>query len=124
MPTGSPTRGLGEVLRTSREAMGLTLRDIEQRTEGRVKNAYLSQVETGHIERPSPEVLWRLAELYGLDYEELLFSAGHRVRREDGRASRRALHGIPLKALEDLSVEQRQQVAEYIAFLRQRSKKG
>lgn len=121
MPQGSQEPGLGELLRTSREAMGLTLREVEQRTKDRIKNAYLSQVETGQIQRPSPEVIWLLAELYGLDYEELLISAGHRIRRESQQQNSRALHGIPLKALQSLNPEQRRQVTNYIAFLRQNS---
>lgn len=46
---GSPESSLGQFLKGVREAAGLTLRDVEERTEGRVKNGYLSQVEGNRI---------------------------------------------------------------------------
>jgi HTH-type transcriptional regulator, competence development regulator len=111
---------LADTLRSSREAMGLTLRGVEQLTAGRIKNAYLSQVETGQIHRPSPEVLWLLSDLYGLDYDSLLISAGHRSGPQRP-IDPRSLAGIPLRAFDGLSQDQRRQVASFVGFLRQQS---
>lgn len=114
---------LAETLRASREAMGLTLRAIEQRSAGKIKNAYLSQVETGQILRPSPQTLWLLSDIYGLEYDALLISAGHRLA--DGEPQRiQASAGIPLRALDDLSADQRRQVTNFIGFLRQQTAAG
>jgi len=46
---------LGDELRSIRAGRGLTLRAVEQATG--ISNAYLSQLETGKIDRPKPELL-------------------------------------------------------------------
>ena len=120
MPRKAAEQAVGALLRQSREAMGLTLRQVEDQTEKRVKNAYLSQVETGQIARPSPEVLWRLAGLYGLNYDDLLIRAGHRVLGESTTPLHRSINGIPLSALRDLTPAERRDVLSYIGFLRQK----
>jgi transcriptional regulator with XRE-family HTH domain len=66
---------LGKYLRESREAVGLSLRGVE--TETGISNAYLSQLETGKVEKPSPPLLQKLAKTYKLDYEELMRVAGY-----------------------------------------------
>ena len=48
---------------------------MERRTG--IHNAHLSQIETGTIERPAPNVLWALAEVYDLDLRDLLRMSGH-----------------------------------------------
>ena len=73
---GEPT--LGQWLAGRRKALGLTLRDVERITEGRVSNALLSQIETGRIGSPSAIMLHRLAAAYGLDFGETLERAGDR----------------------------------------------
>jgi len=59
-------RNVGALLRRARQQHGLSLRDVERRTER--TNAYLSQIERGVIRRPDPVVLLQLAELYNLDF--------------------------------------------------------
>ena len=66
---------LAKVLRDGRAKSGLSLRQVEARTA--VPNAHLSMVETGRIEKPSPDVLWRLAELYGLPKRWVMECGGH-----------------------------------------------
>ncbi|MGP8174513.1 MAG: TIR domain-containing protein [Terracidiphilus sp.] len=66
---------LGDVLRKTRTDAGLTLRAVEAETS--VSNAYLSQLETGKAENPSPAVLRKLAELYEVPYETLMRAAGY-----------------------------------------------
>jgi HTH-type transcriptional regulator, competence development regulator len=111
---------LGSFLKASREATGLTLRQVEEKTSGRVKNGYLSQLEGGHIVKPSPEVLWHLGNAYGLQYQELLRRAGHRVPVESVPERRRAINGIPLSALEDLTPAERDELVQYVSYLRHR----
>lgn len=48
-------------LKDRREALGFTLRDVESITDGRVSNAYLSQLENGKIEAPSIQMACDLA---------------------------------------------------------------
>jgi transcriptional regulator with XRE-family HTH domain len=76
MGTATPNP-LAEFLRTARDAKGLTLRAVDEKTG--VSNAYLSQVECGKIRQPSPAILYRLCDLYGVSYTEALLLAGHPV---------------------------------------------
>ena len=66
---------LGDKLAAAREGKKWSLREVERRTG--IHNAHLSQIETGTIERPAPNVLWALAEVYDLDLQDLLRLAGH-----------------------------------------------
>lgn len=66
---------LSEELRRLRIIRGCTLRDVEQRTG--ISNAYLSQLENGKAENPSPRVLHKLAEFYDLTYAYLMEMAGY-----------------------------------------------
>ena len=89
---------LGEKLAAAREGKKWSLREVERRTG--IHNAHLSQIETGTIERPAPNVLWALAEVYDIDLQDLLRLAGHveaaasRDTRIGGRGGA-ADHGRP-----------------------------
>jgi transcriptional regulator with XRE-family HTH domain len=115
-------KAFGAYLKAVREAAGLTLRQVEEQTDRVVKNAYLSQIESGAINRPSPGILYELAQVYGVSYRELLVRAGHRVPDADVKPDRQALAGLPLRAFAQLDDEDRQALIEYAAFLRQRKK--
>src|SRR2546425_8968864 len=52
---------LGALLADLRTAKGLSLRQVEEATDRAVSNAYLSQLENGKIQKPSPNVLHSLA---------------------------------------------------------------
>lgn len=113
---------LGEYLRELRRVAGLTLRQVQDRTRGQVKNGYLSQIENGLIGRPSPDILYDLAETYGVDYNDLLLRAGHRVARTELIAERQSLAGLPLSAVAELDEEDQQALRDFVAFLRSRKK--
>lgn len=51
-------------LKALRSRLGLTLRDVEEITEGRVSNPYLCQLENGKITSPSVAVCCDLAAAY------------------------------------------------------------
>ena len=107
---------LGEALRQMRTAQGLKLRDVEKAAG--VSNAYLSQIETGKIDKPSPNILYKLAELYGASYDALMELAGYVSRRETEKP--RLLTGAALSAIEDLTPDEEAELMKYIAFLRSR----
>lgn len=113
---------LGAYLKNLRDAAGLTLRDVEEKTRGIVKNGYLSQIENGAINRPSPAILYEIAQVYGVSYRMLLVHAGHRVPEEDVPPDQRAIADLPLRAFAGLDAEDRQALIEYAAFLKQRKK--
>lgn len=70
---------LGQFLRECREALGLTLRQVEEITDRKVANATLSQVETGKLAQPSAYIVSILATAYGLDHGDVLRMAGDSV---------------------------------------------
>lgn len=120
MPADESVEPLGPYLKRARQLTGLSLRAVESRTEG-ITNGYLSQIEGNQIRQPSPNVLYQLAELFGLDYRDLMRRAHHRVPSETTQdAAVLELGGIPLRALADLSEDERKQVAEYIAWMKSR----
>ncbi|GLC28251.1 helix-turn-helix domain-containing protein [Roseisolibacter agri] len=78
---------LGQMLRSAREARGLSLRDVERATEGKVSNGYLSLLESDSVKQPSPNHLYHLAQAYRLDYAELMRLAGYFVPNPSTPAS-------------------------------------
>jgi len=107
-----------EQLRSLREVSSLTLRAVEDRTG--VSNPYLSQLESGKIRQPSPVVLHKLAELYGVPYQTLMEKAGYPVPES---AKTDASAGL-FQRFGRLSQDEEQSLLEYLSFLRSRSSRG
>ncbi|MFN2588567.1 MAG: helix-turn-helix domain-containing protein [Actinomycetota bacterium] len=112
---------LGLFLRRAREALGLTLRQVETRTGGRIRNAHLSQIEQGKITRPTTDTLWELSSVYGVNYDELLVRAGHRVAHPGkAKKDREALDAFALHSLRELSPAELTEVESFVAYLQHR----
>jgi transcriptional regulator with XRE-family HTH domain len=112
---------LGVYLANVRTTKQLSLRDVQEAADGLVSNAYLSQLEHGKINKPSPNILHTLASIYGVAYETLMEKAGYIAATSNPNAAHR--HGrVPTFAKENLSTEEEEALLEYLAFLR--SKKG
>jgi HTH-type transcriptional regulator, competence development regulator len=114
---------LAAVLRRIRGISGASLREVERKTG--ISNAYLSQLESGAASRPSPEILHKLAEFYGVPYESLMEAAGYLQPASDrsspaGRRRKRlgAMQAALMSA--QLTEEEQTRVAEFIEFLRSR----
>src|SRR5260370_25007072 len=75
---------LGEELKRLRELKGWSLRQVEEKTNNKVSNSYLSQLESGAVKEPSPNVLYALAKVYGVSYPALMTLAGYVVPRPAG----------------------------------------
>jgi transcriptional regulator with XRE-family HTH domain len=121
------SRTLGEVLREARRERGWTLREVERRSG--VRNAHLSQIESGVIERPDTGLLWTLAGLYGMQFSALMQLAGRtspQGQGDDGTAGsrRRSLAGVALQALDDLTPAQQEQALAYMDELRRAAGSG
>ena len=101
-----------------RAAKGLSLRQVEESTDKAVSNAYLSQLERGRIQKPSPHVLHSLAAVYAVPYEALMEKAGYLLPSENGRGRRRRLAAF---AIDDLTAEEEEELLKYLAFLRFRN---
>jgi len=112
---------LGRYLASIRTDRQLTLRQVEEATNKEVSNAYLSQIENGKIQQPSPSILHKLAEIYNVDYERLMEMAGHiapsRSRADDERHGR-----VPTFANHNLTGDEEAALIEYLQFLRTRKK--
>jgi transcriptional regulator with XRE-family HTH domain len=108
---------LGAVLADLRSAKGFSLREVEEATGKAVSNAYLSQLENGKIQKPSPNVLHSLSEVYAVPYETLMEKAGYLLPPEEAGRSRRRL---AVFAIDDLTAEEEEELLKYLAFLRTR----
>jgi HTH-type transcriptional regulator, competence development regulator len=121
-PRASTPQALGEYLANVRAAKLMTLREVEEASGRSVSNAYLSQLETGKISKPSPNVLHSLAAVYGVPYEHLMEKAGYIVATSERPTG--AKHGrVATFADDNLTVEEEEKLLEYLAFLR-RSRAG
>lgn len=114
---GQPAE-LGAVLADLRKAKGLSLREVQDATEDAVSNAYLSQLENGKIQKPSPHVLHSLSGVYGVPYEALMEKAGYLLPSEKKGGRRRRL---AVFAIDDLTAEEEEELLKYLAFLRSRA---
>jgi len=112
---------LGEQLRAMRDMHGLSLRAVETATG--ISNAYLSQIETGKVEKPAPNILYKLAELYGTSYDDLMSLAGHLTRRDPTENRPRVLTQAALSAMSELTPEEEEELMNYLSFIRARRQK-
>lgn len=82
VPTGAEDEArspeaLGRYLAAIRNDRGLSLRQVKEMTNKLVSDAYLSQIETGKVHHPSPNILHALADVYKASYEQLMKLAGY-----------------------------------------------
>jgi transcriptional regulator with XRE-family HTH domain len=109
---------LGALLGDLRKAKGLSLREVEEASDKAVSNAYLSQLENGKIRKPSPNVLYSLADVYAVPYDTLMEKAGYLLPTENGSGHRKRLAAF---AIDDLTAEEEEELLKYLAFLRSRT---
>lgn len=109
---------LGRLLRQLRQEHAWTLRDVEAKTG--IPNAHLSQVETGNIERPSEGLLYDLANLYEVSFDDLSRLAGHAVPTEG--VDRREFIDVALRALDETVDPQDQR--DFLLELEQRARRA
>lgn len=100
---------LGRTLKEARELIPLTLRGVEDAVG--ISNAYLSQLENDKIKKPSANVLYKLAFLYNIELDVLLYAAG--IIKEKPNKGYKILD-----QLGKLTPEEEKQVLQYLKFLR------
>ncbi|MDR3410741.1 MAG: helix-turn-helix transcriptional regulator [Formivibrio sp.] len=114
---------LGQYLASIRTDRKMTLRQVEEGTGKDVSNAYLSQLENGHIKEPSPHILYSLAELYGVDYASLMEMAGYLTPSKSRTDAQR--HGrVATFAEHNLNAEEEAELMRYLQFIRSRKPHG
>lgn len=95
----------------------MSLRQVEEASNKEVSNAYLSQLETGKIQQPSPNVLNTLADLYKIDYVQLMQLAGYLPAASERDSTQR--HGrIATFAEHNLTQQEEAELMDYLQFLR------
>jgi transcriptional regulator with XRE-family HTH domain len=102
---------LGELLQKQRTKRKWTLRDVEEKTG--IHNAHLSQIESGAITRPAPNILFTLAALYDLRYEQLMQLAGH-INTKGRNQRQLSLQAAALHALQELTPKEQREALEYM----------
>jgi len=113
--TVKPT--LGQYLASIRHDRKMSLRKVEEASNKEVSNAYLSQLETGKITQPSPNVLNTLSDIYKIDYVQLMELAGYMTPTAARDATER--HGrVATFAEHNLSPEEEGELLQYLQFLR------
>jgi transcriptional regulator with XRE-family HTH domain len=116
---------LSKLLKSIRKVNGASLRAVEEATG--ISNAYLSQLERGDAQKPSPDKLYALAEFYNVPYTDLMRAAGYLQTSDpsQGAANSNARTSTVQAALmsADLSPEEEDAVVKYIEFLRFQNKK-
>lgn len=111
-----------KILKELRSSKGLSLRKVEKKIG--ISNAYLSQLENGKISQPSPHILHKLSEVYNTSYNGLMKLAGYIKSEEGEKVKENTMADIAFSAIEDLTLEEKEAVIDYIKFLRsKRSKK-
>lgn len=121
-PNPDQPNDLGQYLKTARTAQGLSLRDVEEATGKEISNAYLSQLETGKVKKPSPHVLYALSHVLAVSYQLLMELTGYIVSQTE-RADA-AKHGRTATfSIENLTAEEEESLREHLAFIRWRRKR-
>lgn len=112
---------LGETLKSLRNLKRFTLKDVEQKLG--ISNAYLSQLENDKVKQPSANILYKLAKLYNIDLDVLLYSAGIIKENpvEERDETTKFMNAIQYSS-DGLTKEQKESVLEYLEFLKSRNK--
>lgn len=112
---------IGLKLKELRIVKQLSLREVEKATQNGVSNAYLSQIESGKVKQPSPHILNHLAEVYEVDYKELLAAAGY-IRPALGDKKVKP-SGVAFFNQQDISEEEKRELLDYLQFIRNKRDK-
>lgn len=119
--TAGKANQLGDYLKSVRRSLNLSLRDVEEATDKEVSNAYLSQLETGKISKPSPHILFALSTAFSVSYETLMERAGYIAPTQERAAGSK--HGKAATfAIENLTPEEEKALLEHLAYLRWKGK--
>lgn len=109
---------LGKILKDARELKRLSLRELE--IQSGISNAYLSQLENDKIKKPSANTLYRLSELFNMNFDDLMVSAGV-VEKKNGSTVNTGNFAFS-SATANITVEEQDKLIEYLKFLRHQNK--
>jgi len=114
---------LGQYLASIRGDRKMTLRQVEEATRKQVSNAYLSQIENDQIQKPSPNILHALAELYAISFEKLMGMAGY-FHAQASATIKGQRHGRAATFAEHhLTTEEEAELLDYLRHIRSRKRR-
>ena len=113
---------LGSYLKSVRMGLKLTLRGVEEATGQEVSNAYLSQLENGKVSKPSPHVLYSLARVYAVSYENLMERAGYISATNSARSSSEKHGRAATFSIDHLSAEEESELLKYLSYYRSQNR--
>lgn len=108
----------GTYFKALRESKGLTLRDVERKID--ISNAYLSQLESGKVKHPSPNILHKLSEVYLVSYASLMEKVGYPVPTTVGANESPAIATEVGNKFGKISNEEELELLQYLKFIRNR----
>ncbi len=113
---------LGAYLKSVRTGLEMSLREAEEATGKQVSNAYLSQLETGKIVKPSPNILHSLATVYNVPNDKLMERAGY-IAPGQGRTTDKKHGRAATFSIDNLSEEEERDLLKYLAWVRSQREK-
>jgi HTH-type transcriptional regulator, competence development regulator len=113
---------LGQFLASIRTDRRMTLRQVEEASDKEVSNAYLSQIENGKIQQPSPNVLHAISEVYGIDYARLMEMAGHITPSKNSRSDSERHGRAATFADHHLTAAEEAELMDYLKHIRTRKR--
>ncbi len=112
---------LGQYLASIRNDRKMSLRQVEEASGKEVSNAYISQLENGKILQPSPTILYKLAEIYEIEYITLMELAGYMPAAVTRGESQR--HGrIATFAEHNLTSDEEAELMDFLKHIRSRKR--
>ena len=101
----------------------MTLRQVEEAANKEISNAYLSQLEQGKIQKPSPNILHVLSEIYAIDYANLMELAGYITPSSRGRGDDERHGSVATFAEHNLTEEEEAELLDYLEHIRNRRRR-
>jgi transcriptional regulator with XRE-family HTH domain len=110
-------QNLGPFIKKARRDVLMSLRGVEEATGKEVSNAYLSQLESGKITKPSPHILYALSIALGVPYEALMERAGYIMPSKEREVGEK--HGRAATfSIGNLTAEEENQLLDYLNYVR------
>jgi transcriptional regulator with XRE-family HTH domain len=81
----------------------------------------LSQLENNKIKKPSANILYKLANIYNVDFDYLLEAAGI-IEKKEKKTGPKTISGFALYS-DDLTEKEEEELAKYLKYLRFSEKK-
>ena len=103
---------LGSFINAERRSRKMTLRDVEKASGCEISNAYLSQIENGRVEHPSPFFLYSIALAIDVPYETLMERAGY---VQPPNMTKKVHRG---RVIDNLTPDEERELRQYLAYLR------